>query len=253
MSQNVVREYKEQLERLFEEQKEIFNKTRELGFSKYAHLSHSLSNYFELRDIYVRCIDDGTPGGIHLAGSGILREKRELTRIFKENGVSGITSHDGCSAALLYAQRNGLDETESDKIAKKWSETIARELGIDHRHIDFSEMQRPRDFHIARVVYYDGTGKFDYKDGQFFPPGFIISRNIQNALSALEETNLGMAISFGKYGFGKLISSAHPFSLIAIGNDEEETTALKKELRGIKHGHENKVIIDGFTAPNRLR
>jgi hypothetical protein len=232
---------------IFEEQKKIFEKIQKVGFAKYANSLKNLSVFFLLKDCAIRCIDEGTPGGLHSAGSGILRDKAEVLNAFKKAGVTEITSHDVCGAAKLYARAKGLDETKADEYGKRWSQEIAKELGVSYHHIGFAEMQRPKDFHIARIAYYDGTGTFNFGDGKIFPPGFIISRKIQSEKDSLAEASVALNIAFGNHGFGALITENDPFILAAIGETEKETEQLKKELKTLSHNYGKKVIIDDFT------
>jgi len=234
---------------IWNEQSKLFRKIKEVGFADYANSLKKLSVFFDVEDGWVRCVDEGTPGGLHSAGSGILRDKQEMLKIFRDAQVVGITSHDGCGAAKMFAHAHCGDESCGDEQGKKWAKELALELGVPYRHISFAKMQRPKEFHIARVVYYDGTGKFDYGDGKKLPPGFIISRKIQNEKDSLAEIVLGLNIAFGVNGFGKLITENNPFFLVAIGQTINEVAKLKKELRSLKHTYGKKVIIDGFTAP----
>ena len=235
---------------IFEEQNETLQKIKKEGFVKYTGSLEKLSDSFVLKDGAIRCIDEGTPGGMHSAGSGILRNQSEVVDAFKNAGVTEITSHDGCGAAKLYAKANGLDESMADEYGKKWSEEIANQLGVPHQHISASEMKRPSEFHIARTVYYDGTGKFDFGEGKELPPGFIISRKIQTKDDSLKETEVALSIAFGHHGFSDLITDENPFILVAIGETAEDTERLKKELAEVTHEYDKKVIIDGFTAPS---
>jgi hypothetical protein len=231
---------------IFNDQQPLFQKIMEVGFSSYASSLKNLPDFFVLKDRAIRCVDEGTPGGLHSAGSGILRDKQEILKIFRDAKVMGITSHDGCGAAKLYARTNGLDESKGDECGKKFAEEIAHELALPYYHITAEEMARPKEFHIARVAYYDGTGTFNFGDGKTFPPGFIISRKIQSEKDSLFEGSLGLNIAFGKNGFGDLLTKTDPFILVAIGETEKDVDNLKSELKKLKHTFGNKVIIESF-------
>ena len=233
---------------IFEQQKSLFQKIRKINFSSYTNSLKNISEFFELDDHSIRCVDEGTPGGLHSAGSGILRDKAEVITAFKKAGVTEVTSHDGCGAAKLYARLHGLDESKGDECGKKFSEEIAKDLAVPYHHITAHEMSRPKEFHIARVAYYDGTGTFNFGDGKTFPPGFVISRKIQSEKDSLFEVTLGLNIAFGKNGFGDLITKSDPFILVAVGETKEDTESLKTELKKLKHNFDNKVIIDSFVA-----
>ena len=241
-------EHTQEKKEIFNEQQPLFDKIKELGFSEYARSLDSLLEYFKPKDKSIRCMDEGTPGGKHSAGSGILREKSEVIQAFRDAGITEVTSHDGCGAAKLYAKAKGLDESKGDEYGKEWSEALAKELGVPYRHISFEEMKRPKEFHISRVAYYDGTGKFDWNIGKDFPPGFIISRKIQSDSDSLAEAGVSLNIAFGDHGFGDLITEENPFIIVAIGEDEESVTFLEDELESLTHEYGNRVITDCFIA-----
>ena len=238
---------------IFEEQKKIFEKIQKVGFVKYANSLKNISDFFTLQDHAIRCVDEGTPGGLHSAGSGILRDKSEVVTAFKKAGVTEITSHDGCGAAKLYARANGLDESKSDEYGKKFAKEIAHELALPYHHITAEEMARPKEFHIARVAYYDGTGTFNLGDGKTFPIGFVISRKIQSKQTSLAEAGIALDIAFGHHGFGDLITEYNPFILIAIGATKEDVENLKSELKNLKHNYGNKVMTDSFLLHEKTR
>src|SRR5205085_1929742 len=54
---------------------------------------------FELKDTNLRCIDEGCPGGLHMAGSGVLNPNWEKDL---KGRVTGVYSHEGCGAVGLY-------------------------------------------------------------------------------------------------------------------------------------------------------
>lgn len=240
--------HQEEKSKIFEGQEAIISQILKKGFSEYVR-EEDVSKAFYLIDRNVRCIDEGTPGGLHSAGSGILLTKEQALLYFRTAHVDGVTSHDGCGAAKIFAKREGLDETKSDEFAKDWAKEIAEELGVPYSHISFDEMIRPKDFHISRLAYYDGTGKFNFGASRALPPGFIISRSVQGRDVSLAEAKVSLDIAFGSSAFGGLLSEDKPFILVAIGASNEETETLKEELRTLGHSFGKKVIIDGFTAP----
>lgn len=232
---------------IFNNQQPIIQKIMEVGFSSYANSLKNLPDFFLLKDRVIHCVDEGTPWGLHSAGSGILRDEQEILKIFRDAKVMGITSHDGCGAAKLYARANGLDESKGDDCGKKWAKKLAQELGVSYHHIAFAKIQRPKEFHIARTAYYDGTGTFNFGNGKIFPPGFIISRKIQSEKDSLAEVILGLNIAFSDHGFGDIITEPDPFILVAIGETENDVEILKSELKKLKHNFGNKVTTDSFS------
>ncbi|MFA6324769.1 MAG: hypothetical protein WCX46_00895 [Candidatus Paceibacterota bacterium] len=234
---------------LFIGQQNLFDQIYKNGFQNYTQGLPSINEAF-IENHSMCCIDEGTPHGIHSAGSGILRDKEEVLTSFRDAGVTEITSHDGCGAAGLYAKSKGLDLSKSDEYAKEWSKEIAKELGVPYRHISSTEMSRPKGLHVSRVAYYDGTGKFDYSTTKELPAGFIISRAIQSIGTSISEATVSFNIATGDHGFGELINQKNPFMIVAIGKDQEHLDKLLNELNDVKGVMGDKVKIDGFIAPN---
>ena len=248
--QNVVESHRDVTE-LFESQQNIMSEVYKKGFRGYVEELPNLYESFIEHDHCVRCIDEGTPGGFHSAGSGILREKIEVIEAFKKAGVKEITSHDGCGAAGIYAKVHNLDSSKSDEYGKVWAKEIAGELGVSYRHITAKEMNRPEGRHVARVAYYDATGKFDYSKVSELPTGFIISRAIQRLNDSVAESEVSFNIATGDHGFGVLITKHNPFVIVVIARDEEELSELKSELSGLSDKFGERLRIDGFVAPKK--
>lgn len=236
----------EEVKNLFESQQSLMNEIYKDGFQAYVNKLKNLDQSFIDHDHAVRCIDEGTPDGFHSAGSGILRDKKEVLEAFRKAGVQKITSHDGCGAAKLYAQANKLDVNKSDEYAKEWSKNIAKELGVAYDHISSAEMNRPEGQHISRVVYYDDTGKFDYSKIQELPTGFIISRKIQSSADSIAEAKVSFDIACSDHGFGSLIDSNNQFLIVPIGNSSKAIEELEAELLPLVEELGERVKIDGF-------
>lgn len=232
-----------------------------------AHIASvsNLAGAFQLADRGIRCIDEGTTGGIHIAGQGILLEEDKATAAIAASKANAILSHDGCGAANIAYK--GLSDAERDALKKQGIETsdqygimrskeIAQAAGIEYAgHIPAENMVRPADMHNARVVYYDGTGRFDNsKLPAGVPNGFVVSRRYLEKGYALKETDVSAGIATGNHGFGDRITPKTPLLIIPIGdprNPEFSTERLTKELKesGIVAKYDNRVKIDGFTAP----
>ena len=242
--------HKEEKTKLFNKQQELFEPIYKIGFSNYVKHLENLELAFSSKNHCVCCMDEGTPGGFHSAGSGILREEEEVLSAFKNAGVTEITSHDGCGAAGLYVKAHNLDPLKADEYGKEWSKKIAAKLGVPHRHISFSEMNRPKDFHISRVAYYDGTGAFDYSKVKELPAGFIISRAIQTNGTSIAEASVAFNIATGDHGFGNLVNKENPFIIVAVAKDKEQLDLLMNELEEVKRATNDQIKIDGFVAPN---
>jgi len=240
----------------FRDQDAVMKRIYEAGVEKFIESVANLEHAFEMNNGVVSCIDEGTPhGDIRFAGSGILKEDilDTLERLKKDGKLDCITSHDECGAAKLFAAKNGKDSSRADQYARVMLEEMAEELGVRHEHINISQMKRPSGMHVARVIYYDGTGKFNPSRNAMLPKGFVISRFFhRDAEDALNETKIAMDIALGAHGFGDLVTNKEPLVVIAVGSSRDVKFSqfrLKMELRPLVRNYKDRVVLDGFTAP----
>lgn len=253
------------LEQYWAESQTIFSKINDMGLASYMESVPNLSDAFKLEDHSVRCIDEGTPGGIHIAGSGILLstedKKNELERIIEElrgAGVDGIYSHEGCGAAKLYL--SGLPKEEQGKKdytehAKDWAAKLAGILGVPYKgHI--TDLKRPKEFHNARIAYFDGTGKFDPFKTPEIPDGFIISRYYLDPDYAKAELAVALSIAMGDHGFGEKFTKDSPFIIAPIEKfkTRREGISMEEMMRDaedVAHQYGDRVIVRGFREPEQ--
>ncbi|MBI3632615.1 MAG: hypothetical protein HY225_04155 [Candidatus Vogelbacteria bacterium] len=245
-------------EQKWAESESMFSKIYGTGVKKYLEGLPSLTSAFHKSDLGVRCIDEGTPSGIHMAGSGIILstaekidELRRVEEELKRAGVDGVYSHEGCGAAALYAETVAHDPNNAHKYAVEWAQKLAKELGVDYKgHID--KLARPKDFHNARIAYYDATGEFDPFKIKEIPDGFIISRHFLDPMYSKEELGIALSIAMGHHGFGDKFSKDKPFIIAPIQmitNEKRpdlELQALEAEARAIAAPFGDRVIVEGF-------
>jgi len=222
---------------------EIFRR----GFDSYAAHVQDIAGTFALEDRTVRCIDEGTPGGIHFAGSGILADFEDAVAWMQAAAVDGVTSHTGCGAANLYAQRSGRDLSEAEKLGIEHAQRIAAALGVPYRgHI--TKLKRPPEYHDARVIYVDDTGTFDSDRSSGLPRGLLISRAHLNPAYALQEVEVAISITLGDHGFGERFTPASPLMLAAVRPSRSpERDAALMQIAGKFSG---RVRVDVFGAPD---
>lgn len=231
----------------WEQQQPLFDRIQGSGMQTYVSSIPDISEAFILSDRSIRCMDEGTPGGIHAAGSGILMTDEELTAFLDRARPDGAYSHGACGACGLYAKDAASHEDDPDANGPEWCEKLQREHGIPYKgHIQKEDMARPADLHIARCAYYDDTGVFDGSRVASFPKGFVISRAYLSAAYAQKEATIACRIAFGHHGFGDLFTVDQPFRLIAIAGSEARLAELKKELDTVATEFAGRVVVDGF-------
>ena len=220
----------------------------------------------------VVCMDEGCAhkdyngeGKLALAGSGILlpaksQEERVqiAAKLFSEMGIKDITSHGGCGAVGLAYKRDFPDSKpaaqELEDYGKKWTQEVANEMRRNGHeanpdHIAAEEMERPAEFHNARVVYFDGIGGFNPNKEAGLPMGFVISRRFLPPDYAGEELKVAVSIAFGHHGFGDLFTPDMPLVIVPLAESDTELADLKKEieesLKDNKNYQDQKIKIDG--------
>lgn len=201
-----------------------------------------------------------------MAGSGMLypaanEEARikAVAELFSEIGAVDITSHGGCGAAGLAYKRDFPDNNPTaeqiEDYAKDWAKKVAAEMGrLGHEesytHILAEDMERPVEFHTARVVYYDNIGGFNPNKEVGLPMGFVIERKFETPEYALEELKVAVDIAFGRHGFEGRFTNDFPFIIIVLAENEAELANTKKEagsaLAQNKYFQEGKIKIDGM-------
>lgn len=243
----------------WDSQRPLFERIKESGgVAPYVGNIEHLEKMFAMENHDVCCMDERTPNGdIRYAGSGILDQARALSHM-REAKAAGVYSHKGCGAGALAFGRLSEKEKQTyknaEEYAKWWAKELAAQLGVEYKgHLDAA----PK-FHIARVLYYDGTGKFNPSRGSEFPPGFVISRRyLGDSSYAKEELAIAMGIAFGDHGFGNnRFSESEPFLIIPIGDSHDSRFSLealseeaKEVAKKLTEQYKNKVRIEGFNAP----
>lgn len=248
------------IENVFNQQKPYFERFLMLQEQKdYEYYQKMLKNAFELskENGCLGCIDERLEGvGWRSAGSLILMVenpenpkeiKNAAELVLKMGIIKEITSHDGCGAAMIAAQRHGIDLAKADEYSKNFIRAIANEAQITYRHISYQEMRR-FDFHDARICYYVDRGAFDPSKVKLLP-GFVVIREI-NPEKAVKDVELAFAIASGaidsgKHSFGRLITEKNPFAVVLIAQSEEELTVLQQEIKKL-FGDNKKVMVKGF-------
>ncbi len=204
---------------------------------------------FNLTDRTIRCVDEGTPGGLHCAGSCILLGLENALARLKTANADGITSHEGCGAAVAYCKTAGIDPSLADTVAREWAQKLAQASGLPYKgHITAEQMARPVEMHNAVCAYYDDTGQMNPALLKILPPGFVVSRKYFGG----DDLDLCIQIALGDHGFGKRFSKENPFYVFAVsGNNNSEFSAeeLAAEARATVEKYNGRVALESIILP----
>ncbi|MFA7654297.1 MAG: hypothetical protein WCX97_04685 [Candidatus Magasanikbacteria bacterium] len=250
--------------------RDLNNQGAQIYFSKeFPDLKHAFSNHTTC----VVCMDEGTAhkdmeegDKLALAGSGMLfpasNEDERLDKVADlmiACGVKTITSHGGCGAAGIAYKRDfptaSPTADDIENYAINWAKNLTERINnkqqpAEHVHIAGSEMERPMEFHNARVVYFDAVGGFNPSKEKGLPMGFVIERKFIPVEYALAELKVAVNIAFGHHGLGELFDKDNPFIIIVLASNEENLENLRKEVKDALQNDENfkagKVKIDGM-------
>lgn len=243
----------------WDEQTPLFEKIKQFG---------GISNYMkgiEVKDIFTPnnrnlcCIDERvTAGTIHYAGCGILDQENALSekmiKRLKEAGTDGVWSHKGCGAAsMAFSKLSDEEKTKFGDVetyAQEWAKKMANALDVPY----LGHLEVQPNFHNARVIYYDGTGRFDPSRSEKLPLGFVISRAYLEKEYAKYILRVALSIAFGDHGFGhkQFVASGSPLQIILVGSSENSGVSLEKlraETEEIAKKYPKTVAVDGFNAP----
>ncbi len=171
------------------------------------------STLFGLKERTLKCMDERTPGGVHLAGAGILLGLNNAVQFVKEAKIDKVTWHKECGAVALALMKRGEHPTpdEIDQRAQEFSEELAKEAEIE---VEEEIMAGVTSFHAARAIYFDNTGEFNVTSN--LPCGFVISRKYLDKDYASEELKIAVSIAFGDHGFGEMFSVEQPLLVVAV-------------------------------------
>jgi len=248
-----------QKQEAWDRQQGLMAKLNRQGAEDFLRSVDKIDDAFEHEKKRVCCMDEGTahmniPGKFEMAGSGILYpaaswEERldKVADIMIGLGITQITSHDGCGAAGLACKRDGIQTDRPDKYGIKWAQDLQNKImektsgkrDVTYRHIQSKEMVRPDEFHLARVAWFDATGRFNPAAlGDNIPMGFVIDykHDTEKATDAteknypFEELKVALSIAFGGHGFGEKFNEQNPFVVVVMTEDEQELEQLKERI-----------------------
>lgn len=162
---------------------------------------------------------------------------------------------EGLDGAIIndYARRFTLNvaQRRMDLLTRQNRVREADKIRVrDVRFENNMRQNRPAGLHVARVIYVDGTGKFDY-GFEHLPEGYGVDRN---KLGILRSRNnmLGLkGINFGNHGPNELLTKNNPQRIVCIGSrdlpHEQLVEECKTALADDTHYSEERVVVTGFT------
>lgn len=204
---------------------------------------------YKLSDRVVRCMDERTPGGIRIAGSGILDGVDATYENLKDAGVTAVTRHEGCGAEAVFAATHKLTPEQAEAQIAAFQHALAEKLGA--QAVEKKLSVTPHDLHVARVVWYTNLA-LDPDQIEDFPRGLVIHRQYQ--MQAQGEKALGLApqIAMGDHGYGPLLTREKPLWIFAAADDEGNLAALLQEaqfvVEQLPQDIRERVRVDGFVA-----
>jgi len=235
----------------------VIDKILRGGSEVYFSTLLGIEKAFHLHDLVIRCMDGRTPGGVHLAGSGVLLGLKGMVRFAAEvtskyGHLEAVTYHADCGAAAAIAGKKGADPFV---VAESFAREAGKVLGIET--VYEIENQGWEGFHHERVIYYDGTGRFDWQNVLGLPVGFVVSRAYlgfdvpyaQKELAVASDIALKPHDRHG-HGFGEMFTANLPLLIVPIGESAKQLALLTGEAQDVvshlPRSYQGRVKVDGF-------
>lgn len=219
----------------------------------------------------VYCIDeraipvDDKPR-VGLAGSGVLLDTEQFTRTanrLNQSGLKYATFHEGCGACALYchqySQAHPGKKLDPALVAKQVAQSLGEHLdqGQPARLVGYSAtatipMRGEPDFHDARAIVLDGTGRFN-PETLGLPPAFLCSvRYHPESDYTKQELGVAISIAIGEHGFGYGRFRQAPLAVLMVGDPYDEAhsvVAIQAVAQHILTVHQDVVKVLALTAP----
>lgn len=208
-------------------------------------------------------ISDPEEPEICIAGTLVLmnpdQRKKTITKL-KLHNADGVTFHEGCGACALFKAAHPEDPRSVLQIARDTAREVAKELDSeDLDRVGFSEkadipMEGIPDFHHARIIIVDGSGRFN-------PAILGIKDPFQSSIYyhpdreyTASEIEVMLDIAMGDHGFGTDRFAQDPLLILVVGHETDPEYSLDSILANYQESLEkygNKVKIVTVMAPSK--
>lgn len=191
------------------------------------------------------------------AGNFILATADEREKFVQENKgkIKVVKSHDGCGAAgIKFKQMVEAGEplpegvTTADELGIYYSKKLAEDLGAEYEHTGAEEMSGA--VHNERVIYLDGTVKFNPSALPELPAGFMCSGSILGLSPEYMKVELETLakIALSDHGFDKRFNKKNPLYIVVSAKDKEQLAELEKIAEQAAEPFDGRIKADGFIA-----
>ncbi|MFH1564666.1 MAG: hypothetical protein ABIC82_02330 [bacterium] len=273
---------------LWEKSKENFTIQELMKGKSLQEIMDEISNLreaFEKELDTIVCSDERVPATegtkIGIAGQLILGSPKEVKDFIErcKGRIKRVESHSGCGAAGIkfdelkdqkkweefkneygLQRENVTDVFENgDTLGKWWSkEIIVKELSDEEKgfNVEYSHTTKEKmtgDVHDARVIYFDGTGKFNPTAIEGMPVGYTCSGadfGLSDEYLKKEIQTLcgGIALKEEGHGFGERFNGDDDakFYIFVSAKDQEQLDRLMKVANEAVAEYNNKVEVKGF-------
>lgn len=217
-----------------------------------------------IKPTFIACVDervkpeDRSLPKIGVAGCGILwsaEQRATFIQNLRDEGIAPQEAnwHKHCGACGEYCK--GHPGQTPEQAGSQAAATLAAELGGETKVSTSGygpedvPMLEPADFHPARAIFVDGTGRFN-PSALNLPSelhGFLLSGRYYPDMETLAgETRFVENIAMGGHGFGERFTADAPLLLVLIGDKRSDVWGadeLEKHLGSSPYQEENRTKV----------
>ncbi len=185
---------------------------------------------------FIGCVDERVKPGDHsnpkigLAGCGVLwnpEKRRAAAEKIKAAGLSPseVNWHKHCGACGEYCKGQAGELPEA--VGKKTAEDLAQQLGAQVTSSGYAAgdvpMTGPADFHPARAVVVDGTGRFNISLLGKLEAFTLSAAYYPDTATLAGELAFIQNIAMGDHGFGQQFTAENPLIILLAGRANDPT------------------------------